>query len=183
MRLSRMLILVLFLIPGSARPVLAQGRNEIAFSAGGGPLLVNPGGGATPVFSFSYQFHITGHFSVEAALDVFYYKFVVGPPDSPSLYRDDYAGVEAAVVYNFRAHPKTGRWLPFVAAGIGKTTTDFTEVPSQRYYRLGGGVAYHLTERLGIRLEARDEIIRRLWANGNPHGNLPSLRCGIVFRF
>jgi hypothetical protein len=161
----------------------AQGRHEIAFSVGSGWLQADPGGGSTPVLSFSYQFHITDHISAEGALDFFYYKFLTGPPNAQYTYKDDYAGAEAAVVYHLRPNRDTGRWLPFVAAGIGKTTTDFTEIAAHRYYRLGAGVAYNLTDRLGLRLEARDEIIQSLWANGSPKGNLPSLRCGIVYRF
>ena len=37
---------------------------------------------------------------------------------------------------------KTGRMLPFVAAGIGQTTTDFTESAANPYYRLGAGISY-----------------------------------------
>ncbi len=161
----------------------AQGRSEIALSLGAGSLEVDPGGGKTVVFSLSYQFHITRHFSAEGALDSFSYSFPTGPPDSPSIYRDGYLGAEAAVVYHFLPNRDTHRWLPFVVAGIGKTTTDFTEVAAHPYYRLGAGVSYHLTDRLGFRLEARDEIIAGLANYGSPRGNLPSIRCGIVYRF
>src|SRR5262249_44718901 len=73
--------------------------------------------------------------------------------------------------------------LPFVVAGLGKTTTDFTEIAAHPYYRLGGGISYHLTKSAGLRLEVRDEIITRLGQSDSPTGNLPSIRCGIVYRF
>jgi len=183
MSFSRPLLLLIVLIPAASLHAMAQGRNEIAFSLGAGSLQTNPGGGATAVFSVSYQFHITGHFSAEGALDTFFYKFMTGPPDSPYGYKDDYLGAEAAVVYHFRDINKTGRWQPFVVAGIGKTTTDFTEIAAHPYYRLGVGVTYHLSDRLGFRLEVRDEIIKSLWIQGNPDGNLPSIRCGVFYRF
>ena len=183
MKFSRLLTLLIFLIPAASRQAAAQGRNEIGFSLGGGSLQTNPGAGATAVFSLSYQFHITRHFSAEGALDLFNYKFLTGPPDSPYIYKDDYLGAEAAAVYYFRASRQTGRLLPFIAAGIGKTTTDFTEIAAHPYYRLGAGVAYHLSDRLGFRLEARDEIIRSLSIHGSPNGNLPSIRFGIFLSF
>ena len=177
----RMLIFFLFLIPVSGPQGWTQGRSEIAFSAGAGSLQVNPGGGSTGVFSFSYRFHITRHFSAEGALDTFNYKFPTGP--SNSIYKDDYLGAEAAVVYYFLPKRETGRVLPFVVAGIGKTTTDFTEIAAHPYYRLGAGISYFLTDRFGLRLEFRDEIITKLENSGSPTGNLPSILGGIAYRF
>lgn len=161
----------------------AQGRHELAFAAGGGALIVKPDGGGTPVLSFSYQFHFTNHISAEGAFDVFYYRFLTGPAGQQYVYRDDYAGAEAAVVYHFLGNRETGRWLPFVAAGIGKTTTDFTEIPATCYYRFGAGVSYRMTRSLGLRFEIRDERITDLWQSGSPNAHLPSARVGIVLRF
>ena len=167
-----------------AMPVMAQSRSELSFSIGGGSLDAGTaGGGGTSVVSLSYQYHITRHISAEGALDFFNYKFLTGPSENPYVYKDDYAGAEAAVVYHFRPSRQTGRWLPFVAAGIGKTTTDFTEIAASPYYRFGAGVAYNFTGKLGLRFEARDELNRGLWTGGSPNGNLLSLRCGIVYRF
>ena len=176
-------ILALCLILLVSQQVLAQSRNEIAVSYGVGSLQVNPDGGTTAVFSVSYRFHITRHFSAEGALDTFNYKFLTGPPDNLTEYKDDYLGAEAALVYYFRSNRETNRLLPFVVAGMGKTTTDFTEISAQPYYRLGAGFAYNLTESLGLRLEVRDEIIKRLHINGQPNGNLPSIRFGVAYRF
>jgi hypothetical protein len=182
MKLSTQIVLFLLLLTGS-RQVWAQDRNEIAFSLGAGSLQVNPDGGATPVYSFSYQRHITRHFSAEGALDIFYYKFRTGPVDNQSVYKDDYLGAEAALVYYFLPNRETRRLLPFVAAGIGKTSTDFTEIPAHAYYRVGAGVSYNLTEKWGLRFELRDEIVEKLYIHNNPTGNLPSIRLGIVRRF
>jgi hypothetical protein len=90
---------------------------------------------------------------------------------------------EAALAYYFLPNRETGRLLPFVVAGIGKTSTDFTEIPAHSYYRFGAGFPYNLTEKWGLRFELRDEIIKSLYVNGNPTGNLPSARLGIVLRF
>jgi hypothetical protein len=174
-------VLVLIILMGPVS--LAQGRHELAFAAGGGTLIVKPDGGGTPVFSLSYQFHFTKHLSAEGAFDIFYYKFLTGPAGQQYVYRDDYAGAEAAFVYHFWGNRDAGRWLPFVAAGIGKTTTDFTEIPATLYYRFGAGVSYHMTRSLGLRFEIRDERITGLWQSGSPKAHLPSGRVGIVLRF
>lgn len=180
-RLSILAIFSIFLTTSAAFEVLAQGRSEIGISFGVGSLQVNPGGGTTAVFSLSYRFHITRHFSAEGALDTFNYKLLTGP--SNATYNDDYLGAEAAVVYYFLGNRETGKWLPFVVAGIGKTTTDFTEIAAHRYYRMGAGISYHLSDRFGFRVEVRDEIITKLWNQGSPAGNLPSIRCGVAYRF
>ena len=182
MKYSVQTFLLCFILLGSQQ-IWAQARNEIAFSIGAGSLQVNPGGGTTPVYSLSYRCHITRHFSAEGALDVFYYKFLTGPLNNQSIYKDGYLGAEAALVYYFLPNRETGRLLPFVAAGIGKTTTDFTEIPAHPYYRLGAGFSYNLTENWGLRFELRDEIIKSLYISGSPTGNLPSARFGIVRRF
>ena len=177
---SQALISSLLLIALASSRAMAQGRSEIAFSLGMGSLETSTGGGSTGVFSLSYTFHITRHFSAEGALDFFNYKI---PGINSESYNDDYHGAEAAVLYYFIHSRETRRLLPFVAAGIGKTTTDFTEIPAHIYYRLGAGIAYHLNSSLGLRMEARDEIIAELWTYGRPSGHLPSVRCGIAYRF
>ena len=172
--LLRLLIFFLFLIPIGGRSVCAQSRSEIAFSLGTGSLQVSPGGGTTGVSSLSYWFHITRHISAEGALDEFNYNFPTGPANS--IDKDDYLGAEAALVCDFSSRRETGRVLPLVAVGIGKTTTDFTEIAAHPYYRLGAGISYYLTDRFGIRLEARDEIVTKLANEGSPPGHLPSVR-------
>jgi hypothetical protein len=183
MRFLKLLMFSLGVILVGGSQVMAQGRSELALSVGGGSLQVTPGGGGTPVFSFSYQFHITRRISAEGALDVFYYKLPAGPIANQSVYKDDYLGAEAAVVYHFRPNRQTGYWLPFVVAGIGKASTDFTEIAGNPYYRFGAGVSYNMTDRFGFRIEARDELIKSLYQSGNPDGNLPSLCFSIVYRF
>ncbi len=173
---------LLFILLGT-QPIWAQARNEVAFSIGAGSLQVNPDGGATAVWSFSYRCHITRHFSAEGALDVFYYKQMIGPPNDRSVFNDDYLGADAALVYYLLPNRETGRFLPFVVAGIGKTSTDFTEIQGHPYYRFGAGFSYNLTDKWGLRFELRDEIVKSLYIYGNPTGNLPSARLGIVRRF
>jgi hypothetical protein len=183
MKRTARIVLVCGIVALAGMPALAQGRSELAFSMGGGSLRTHPDGGFTVVAGFSYQFHITPHFSAEGALDFFNYKFLTGPPDAQYTYTDDYAGAEAAIVVHFRANRQRGGLLPFVVAGIGKASTDFTEIAATPYYRFGLGVAYNLTDCWGLRLEARDEVIKRLYYHGTPSGNLPSIRLGIVYRF
>jgi hypothetical protein len=172
---------VFILSLGSA--LWAQDRSELAFSAGGGALQVDSGSSATPVFGVSYLYHITDHVSAEGSLDLFFHKFLTGPVDSQEVFWDGYTGAEAALVYHFKDWRDTGRWIPFAVVGIGKTTTDFTEIQASRYIRLGGGVSYHFTEKLGGRVEIRDEIINKLYSAGGSNANLPSVRASIVYRF
>jgi hypothetical protein len=182
MKLARYAVLFGLILIG--QNVWAQGRNELSFSLGAGSLQVKPDGGATAVYSFSYRGHITRHISAEGAIDIFYYKFLTGSSNSrQSIYKDDYVGAEAAIVYYFLPNREIDRLLPFVVGGIGKTSTDFTEIPAHPYYRFGAGFSYNLTEKWGLRFELRDEIIKSLYINGNPTGNLPSARLGIVRRF
>src|SRR5262245_60903043 len=98
MRFLKLTILSFFLIGIAGPRSFAQGRNEVGFSVGAGSLQVDPGGGATVVSSFSYQVHLSRHFSVEGAIESFNYKVPAGP--SGSTYKDDYLGAEAAVVYD-----------------------------------------------------------------------------------
>jgi len=182
MKFSALILLLCFVLLGSQQ-IRAQARNEIAFSIGAGFLQVNPDGGTTPVYSFSYRGHLTRNFSVEGALDFFYYKFGTGPLGDRTTFNDDYHGAEVALVYYVLPNCETGRLLPFVVAGIGKTTTDFTEIPAHPYYRFGAGFSYNLSEKWGMRFELRDEIIKSLYVHGSPTGNLPSARLGIVRRF
>jgi len=173
------LVPVILFAPG----LQAADRSELALSFGGGALSVDSGTKATPVISLSYLYHITSHVAVEGSYDIFFHRFLTGPLDAPYEYWDGYEGVEAALVCHLRKWQETGRWIPFLAAGIGKTTTDFTEIRASRYYRLGAGVSYHFTEKFGTRIEVRDEIIDDLYSARRPGANLPSVRAGLVYRF
>ena len=79
------------------------------------------------------------------------------------------------------------RFVPYVTAGFGNTTTDFTEIPSEWVIRLGGGFKYLLgqSQKFGLRVEARNEIIgedNRIFFPPT-RVNFPSARVGIVYRF
>ena len=170
-----------------AVPAAAQDRNEIALSVGHGDVIVSTDTAGrhvvgTSVGSFSYQVHVTKHASVEGSIDLFWYTFPIGPPDSPSLYHDDYLGASAAAVYSFR-DSRRAAWSPFVSAGIGKTSTDFTEIAGTRYYRLGGGVTYHLRSGIGVRVEGREDWIADLAGPSASSAQLLSVRVGVVRRF
>ena len=96
MRFLKLTTLSLFLIGIAGPRSFAQGRNEVDFSIGAGSLQVHPGGGATVVSSFSYQLHLSHHFSVEGSIDSLNYKVPAGP--ASGTYKNDYLGAEAAVV-------------------------------------------------------------------------------------
>jgi hypothetical protein len=171
----------MFLVP--MRSLRAQSRQEIGVAIGAGALLVNGNHNASPVGGIAYRLHVTDRFAAEGALDFFTYTFPVGPVDRPSVYRDGYSGAEAAVIYHFRASRAERKWIPFAAVGLGRTTTDFTEIRGATYYRFGLGLSYNFSERFGARWEIRDEAIRDLYSSGRSLTHLPSARVGIVVRF
>jgi len=150
-------------------------KNELSLSAGGGGIVSNGESVSAPAYTLAYTRSLTNHLAVEGAFDVFYIE------------GDDFAGAQVAALYHFRPANETRRLIPYATVGIGKTSTDFTEIESQLVIRLGGGIKYYFGEHLGLRVEFRDEIIR---TGGSPYYPLPgspqhflSLRAGVVFRF
>ena len=182
MKSTTLTLLICFSLIGS-RQTLAQGRHEFAASFGVGTLQIDPYGGATVVLSFSYRIHITQHISAEGALDGFHYKQMTGPSDNRQVSYDGYLGAEAAVAYYFLPNRDMNRFLPFINVGIGKTTTDWTEIRAHPYYRFGGGFQYNMSDKWGLRTEIRNDLIKDLSTTGRQNGNLISARLGIVRRF
>ena len=161
-----------------AVPALAQ-NNEISFSAGGGALFGNNESRTASAFTLAYDRNLTNQLALESSLELFYI-------DVPNFGRDDYAGVQGAVLYHFRK-AKDQRFVPYLTAGVGNTTTDFTEVPSTLVIRLGGGFKsfFGQSQRFGLRVEARDEIIGKGQTIFYPAAriNFPSARVGFIYRF
>ena len=75
-----------------------------------------------------------------------------------------------------------------MTAGIGSLSTDFTEIPSDVVYRIGGGIKYFFSKDspFGLRVEVRDEITpqghQRYPLPGDPV-SLISVRAGVTYRF
>ena len=157
-------------------PTIAWGQNnEVSLSAGGGGLVSGGKSVSAPAYTLAYTRSLTDRVAVEGALELFYIK------------GDDFLGVQVAGLYHFRPADQTRRLIPYATAGIGATSTDFTEIESQLVIRLGGGIKYYFLESLGVRVEFRDEIIR---TGGSIYYPLPgspqhflSVRAGVVFRF
>lgn len=130
-------------------PTIAWGHNnEVSQSAGGGGLLSGGKSVSTAAYTLAYTRHLTERVAAEGAFEVFIVR------------GDDLAGAQAAVLYHFRPADETRRRIPYATAGIGTTSTDFTEIESQLVIRLGCGIKYYFLQSLGLRLEFRDEIIR-----------------------
>jgi hypothetical protein len=175
----KLLLAVLFSATICAVPVLGQ-NNEISFSAGGGRLIgANESEGA-PVYTLAYTRYLTKRLAVEGSLELFYVHV-------PGFGWDDYHGVQASVIYHLKSASTDQRFVPYLTAGIGNTTTDFTEIPSERVIRLGGGFKYFFgqSQRLGLRVEARNEIIGEDNTIFFPQTriNFPSARVGVIYRF
>ncbi|HKP72476.1 MAG TPA: outer membrane beta-barrel protein [Pyrinomonadaceae bacterium] len=158
-------------------------KNEFSVMAGGGSL---SGGGesvaAAPNFTVAYTRGLTDRVAVEGSLDGYYVK-------QPGIARrDDYIDAQVAGLFHFAPMTATGRVIPYLTAGVGKVSTDPTEIPANVITRLGGGIKYYPSDsyNIGLRVELRDEITRR-GGQGYPVPgndiNIISLRAGITFRF
>jgi hypothetical protein len=150
-------------------------KNELSLSAGGGGLLSGGKSVSAPAYTLAVTRSLTDRVAVEGAVELFY------------LQGDDFLGAQAAVLYHFRPADETRRLIPYATAGIGKTSTDFTEIEGQLVIRLGGGIKYFLVEPLGLRVEVRDEIIRTGGSSYYPLPGSPqhflSAWVGVVYRF
>jgi len=159
-------------------------KNEISISLGKGILVGKNDTMPATVLDISYARHITDHWGFELVmLDGFTYD---NPRDSSS-YRTGYDGGQIAVLYHLRSTSSVKPLIPYLSAGIGFTSDDFTELPSYRVIRLGGGVKYFLDgeHHYGIKLELRNEIINK--NSGifptREGVNLPNFRAGFILRF
>jgi hypothetical protein len=175
----RLLLSVLFLAVVFANPVAAQ-NNEISFSVGGGLLIGSDRSEGARVYTLAYTRYLTERLAVEGSLELFYVKV-------PNFGWDDYHGVQGSALYHLKSASTDQRFIPYLTAGIGNTTTDFTEIPSEWVVRLGGGFKYFFgqSRRLGVRVEARNEIIGEDNTIFFPRTriNFPSARVGVVYRF
>lgn len=175
----KLLLAVLFSATVCAAPVVAQ-NNEISFSVGGGSLIGADESEGARVSTLAYTRYLTGRLAVEGSLELFYVHV-------PNFGWDDYHGVQASVIYHLKSVSTDQRFIPYLTAGIGNTTTDFTEIPSEWVVRLGGGFKYFFgqSRRLGLRVEARNEIIGEDNTIFFPRTriNFPSARVGVIYRF
>ncbi len=154
-------------------------QNEVSISVGGGSLVSQGESLSAPTFTLAYTRNLPARFAVEGALEVFFVPI-------RGFGRDGFGGVQGAVLYHFRSPTKPQRLIPYLTVGVGKTTTDFTEIPGESVVRLGGGVKYFFSEAFGLRVEMRDEIIsnqRRTIPWPGSSINFPSARVGIIYRF
>ena len=169
--------------------VLAHGanaqtqKNEFSVTVGGGSLQGdNDSVAAAPVFTVAYTRGLTDRIAVEGSLDGYYVK---QPGRSQ---RDDFLDVQVAGLFHFVPMTESKRVIPYLTAGVGRVTTDFTEIPAETIVRLGGGIKYYPSDNhnIGLRVEVRDEITSR-GGQGYPVSgdriNIISLRAGVTFRF
>jgi hypothetical protein len=176
----RSLLLACCLLPLCFSEAFAQ-MNELSLIGGGGRLSDGDSGVNASAFTFAYTRSLVAGVAVEGSLDVFFVT-------SPMGFRDDFGAAQIAAVYQFGSIGKTRRIIPYISAGVGKISTDFTEIPGEVVYRFGGGAKYYFSERapFGLRIELRDEITRR-GGQGYPltgaRLSLVSLRAGFTCRF
>jgi hypothetical protein len=148
--------------------------NEVTFAMGGGAMAAGGRGGGRAI-NLSYARSIGEHFAAEGSLETF---FVEG---------DDIGGVQGSVLYHFVPSSRTRTVIPYVTAGLGTASTDFTEIRSDLLVKVGAGVKYHVTDHVGVRLELRDEIVNPThnagYLPGSGAGPRVRARVGVVFRF
>ena len=156
-------------------------KNEVSLIVGGGRLSGSGGSVGASAGSFAYTRSLIGGLAAEGSIDFFFV-------DNGSVSKDDYGAVQASLVYHFVPVRKRGSLIPYLVAGIGKVSTDFTEIPGEKIYRFGGGVKYYFSDNhgFGLRVELRDEITRQ-GLQGYPITgstlHLVSLRGGFSYRF
>ena len=177
--LSRLLIATLFSAAVCCVPVAAQ-NNEISLSAGGGRIISADESRGARVSSLAYTRYLTERWAAEGSLEFFSVNI-------PNFGRDGFAGVQGSALYHLRPSAPNRRLVPYLTAGFGSTTTDFTEIPSVWVIHLGGGFKYFLgqSQKYGLRVEARNEIIgedNRIFFPPK-RINFPSARVGVVYRF
>ena len=163
----RSFLVACFLTVVSSSSALAQ-KNELSLIIGGGKLSSESGSVGASACSIAYTRTLIGGLAVEGSLDAFFAKNGTPP------FRDDFGSVEASVLYHFVPVKKTRTLIPYVAVGIGKVSTDFTEIPGEKIYRFAGGIKYYLSDehRWGMRLELRDEITMTEGYQGYPVSTL-----------
>lgn len=169
----------LFIAYGSAN---AQ-KNEFSVTVGGGSLRgENDSVASSPAFTVAYTRGLTDRIAVEGSIDGYYVK---QPGRSR---RDDFLDAQVAGLFHFIPMTESKRVIPYLTAGVGRVSTDVTEIPAETITRLGGGVKYYPSDdhNIGLRVEVRDEITRR-GGQGYPVAgdliNIISLRAGVTFRF
>jgi hypothetical protein len=178
--MRRSLFLACCLMPFLFSNAFAQ-ANELSFIIGGGRLSDGDRAVNASAFTFAYTRSLVAGLAVEGSLDVFYVK-------TPLVGQNDYGAAQIAVLYQFGSISKNRLIIPYITAGAGKVSTDYTEIPAEPIYRLGCGVEYYFSEKspFGLRIELRDEITRRGHQDYPLTGSrlsLVSLRGGVTYRF
>lgn len=156
-------------------------NNELSLTIGGGKLIGDGKSVPASAFSIAYTRSLIGGIAAEGSIDSFFVN-------NGSVPHDDYAAVEASLLYNFVSIKKSRTPIPYVTAGIGKVSTDFTEIPGEKIYRFGAGMKYFFSDKhdLGLRIEARDEVTTRGFQGYPVPGTRVkaiTVRGGIVYRF
>ena len=174
------LFLACCLFPLFLLDALAQ-NNEVSLTVGGGSFTDGDKSVTASAFTLAYTRSIFKGLAVEGSLDGFFVK-------APNLSSDGYEALQIGAAYNFRSNAASRRIIPYISAGVGKVTTDFTDIPAEVVYRFGGGAKYYFKENSGwgIRVELRDEITSRGLQNYPLKGSrlsLVSLRAGVTYRF
>ena len=168
------------LLLGCFANTLAQ-KNELSLTVGGGRFSDHDRTIAASAVSAAYTRSLFAGLAVEGSLDTFFVNV-------PGYGLDDYGSAQVAVLYRFGALGKNRRLVPYLAAGVGSVSTDFTEIRSDPIYRLSAGAEYYFNKECpwGIRAEIRDELTRRGHQPYPLKGNRLSVvtfRAGITYRF
>jgi hypothetical protein len=178
--LRHFLLLICFV--ASVCTTASAQKNEVNFMVGedlireGSPF-VN-----SPAFSIGYARTIFKGIAVEGALDEFYVK-------APGARSDDFGAAYVGALYNFRSNGKGRKFIPYVLAGVGTVSTDFTEVPGEAIYKFGGGVKYYFRSdgaSFGIRVELREGFTHRgnqPYPGSDSRIFITSVRAGVTYRF
>lgn len=158
-------------------PAVHAADGEIGFLFGGGGVTAGGEAAAVRAYSLGVGGLFLDRWGAEVCLEGF------------ALDRDrGYDGLQVDVQYHFRSHAAPRTVIPYVVAGVGFRSDDWTELPSYTTLRLGGGLRYYPWRFLGIRAEAGDDIV---FAGESGYGapfpgrvqHVLGVRAGVCLRF
>ncbi|MCI0337513.1 MAG: hypothetical protein L0226_08055 [Acidobacteria bacterium] len=161
----RRLIWIAFLIALTASPALTQTPKERGgYGYGFAGLIRSPNGEDVAL-------------NVGIGGDGYLYKgFGVGGEIGyvgPSGFNDGFGILSANASYHFLKVSQSRKLVPFLTGGFSLFFRSRADIGGN----FGGGVTYWFKERIGVRLEVRDQIPAR-----SDLGHLPGFRAAVTFR-
>lgn len=171
--LSSSLVLLIFAIASAQGQTATQVTRDTSKAGGQGYAFVAPGGrstdDATLHFGGGGEYIFKGGGSVGAELGY------LGPIERLDV---GFGVFSANGGYHFKKASRSGKTVPFVTAGF---TGIFNTHGGDGGFNFGGGVSHWFKDRVGLRLEFRDNVFGYGFS-GNDYVHYVNARVGLTFR-